>query len=40
MFKKKIKIEIPKEKKCYKCGKMSKVKEQNITHDDVLRVFL
>lgn len=39
MFKKKIKIEIPKEKRCYKCGKIAKVSEQNITHDEVLRVF-
>lgn len=39
MFEKKIKIEIPKVKKCTKCGEMAKVNDLRLTHDDVLSVF-
>lgn len=34
-----IKIEIPKIKKCSRCGDMAKVNDFHITPDDKLRVY-
>ncbi|MEG0133387.1 MAG: hypothetical protein RR891_07545 [Clostridium sp.] len=39
MFRKKIKIEVPKVKMCTRCGTMAKVNDLKLTHDDVLSVL-
>lgn len=38
MFKKKIKIEVPKDKICY-CGRRCKDIDISVTHDGILRVI-